>query len=135
MGHRLSKIYTRTGDEGVTGISGNVRLAKDDARIEVMGDVDELNSAIGVVIALLNAEHVLKNVLLGIQQQLFNLGGELSLPEGNLITAEAVLVLEKFMDEWNSQLPYLREFIMPGGHHAAAQCHLARAICRRAERR
>ena len=134
MGNRLSKIYTRTGDDGSTGLSDGSRVDKDSPRIEAFGSIDELNSAIGVL-----CSHELparmEPVLTDIQHSLFDMGGELSLPEITLITADRVATLEKQLDTLNADLPALREFILPGGSQAAAACHLARAICRRAERR
>ena len=133
MGHRLSKIYTRTGDDGTTGLSTGTRVPKDSARVEAMGSVDELNSAIGVVLT-----HVLpadvRASLTRIQHELFDLGGELSLPGTTLIGGHAAARLEQELDAFNDTLPPLKEFVLPGGSPAAASCHLARAICRRAER-
>jgi len=134
MGNRLTKIYTRTGDDGSTGLSGGARIAKDHPRIEAIGAVDELNSAIGIVIAhALPAS--LDTMLTDIQHTLFDLGGELSMPETASVTGEHITRLEQWLDSLNTDLPPLQEFILPGGSPAAAACHLARAICRRAERR
>lgn len=133
MGHRLSKIYTRTGDTGTTGLSGNERVAKDSDRIEVIGQVDELNCALGMV--LVHAiRPTIKNALSEVQHKLFDLGGELSMPGYQAILESDVAFLEQALDTFNSELPPLKEFILPGGGPAAAACHLARAICRRAER-
>ena len=128
MGHRLSKIYTRTGDDG------SKRVSKDSHRIEVIGAVDELNSQLGVVLALCKDEAVRKSLIL-VQHDLFNLGGELCLPEMTLVSDSDVERLEKDLDGFNQFLPPLKEFILPGGDAAAACCHLARTVCRRAERR
>ena len=133
MGNRLSKIYTRTGDKGTTGMGDGTRVAKDSLRVAAMGDVDELNSVIGMVICKC-AEGSVKQTLITIQHDLFNLGGQLTLPECNLITAARVLWLEQTLDAWNENLPPLKEFILPGGGEAATHCHLARTVCRRAER-
>lgn len=134
MGHRLSKIYTRTGDQGATGLSNGARIDKDSARIEAMGDVDELNSAIGMVLACDLGESV-RTCLTEVQHKLFDLGGELSMPGYAAIHTEDVAAVEQDIDTFNADLPYLKEFILPGGGQAAAACHLARTICRRAERR
>jgi cob(I)alamin adenosyltransferase len=135
MGHRLSKIYTRTGDAGTTGLGDGSRVPKDAARVEAYGDVDELNSAIGVVLAVPRVPKPIVKCLTEIQHDLFDLGGELSVPGMRLIHEAAVTRLEKELDGFNAKLPRLKEFILPGGGKAAAACHLARAICRRAERR
>ena len=133
MGNRLSKIYTRTGDDGSTGLSDGSRVAKDDPRIEAIGAVDELNSSIGVLLCeALPAK--IRDCLTGIQHRLFDLGGELSLPGHSLLGDEPVAELEHILEELNSHLPALKEFILPGGTRAAALCHLSRTICRRAER-
>jgi len=134
MGHRLSKIYTRTGDDGTTGLGDGGRIAKDDPRMETIGSVDELNSLIGLLIAELPADDALHAPLIDIQHRLFDLGGELSIPGYTLVKAEHVTGLEQVLDELNEQLPPLKNFILPGGSRAAAVCHLARAVCRRAER-
>jgi cob(I)alamin adenosyltransferase len=134
VGNRLSKIYTRTGDDGTTGLGNGERVRKDDPRVEAYGTVDELNSAVGVFAATaLPAEFV--ELLADIQQRLFDLGGELSIPDTTIITAAAVEELEHTMDRLNKDLPPLKDFVMPGGTTAAAACHMARAICRRSERR
>jgi len=134
MGNRLSKIYTRTGDDGTTGLGDGSRVAKDDPRVEAMGAVDELNCAIGVLLAH-ELPVAVQLSLTGIQHRLFDLGGELCIPDTSCITDEHVAGLEQLLDELNADLPALKEFILPGGSAAAAACHLARAICRRAERR
>ena len=133
MGHRLSKIYTRTGDAGTTGLGDGSRAAKDSARIHALGEVDELNTVIGVLLCeSLPAE--VADTLLEIQHDLFDLGGELSIPGMTLLSAASVPRLEVLIDACNDALPALKEFILPGGTRAAAQCHVARAVCRRAER-
>ncbi len=134
MGNRLSKIYTRTGDAGTTGLGDGSRVPKDNARIEAIGAVDELNSAIGVVLAEPIPENV-SSVLTRVQHELFDLGGELSIPGYMAIDEQHVSQLEKNLDEFNSDLPALKEFILPGGVRAAALAHVARATCRHAERR
>jgi cob(I)alamin adenosyltransferase len=134
VGNRLSKIYTRTGDDGTTGLGNGERVRKDIARVEAYGTVDELNSAVGVLAATeLPAEFV--ELIADIQQRLFDLGGELSIPDTTTITAVAVEELENTMDRLNKDLPPLKDFVLPGGTPAAAACHMARAICRRGERR
>lgn len=134
MGHRLSKIYTRTGDEGQTGLGDGSRVPKDALRVEAYGTVDELNSAIGTVLAFDPPDAVAK-CLLEVQHDLFNVGGELSVPGYHIINAEDITRLEQELDEFNNTLPPLKEFILPGGNKAASLCHLSRTICRRAERR
>ncbi len=133
MGHRLSKIYTRTGDEGMTGLGEGERVPKDCPRVIAMGDVDELNSLIGVVLAQALPEDVAA-CLVEVQHKLFDLGGELCLPGYQMVQADDVTVLEQLLDRYNEALPPLKEFILPGGSAAAAHCHVARAVCRRAER-
>jgi cob(I)alamin adenosyltransferase len=133
LANRLSKIYTRTGDAGTTGLGDGTRVAKDSVRIAAIGDVDELNSMIGV----LQTEPLGANiheVLMAIQHDLFDLGGELCMPGHTMMKAERVAALETQLDAWNDTLPPLKEFILPGGSRAAAYCHLARTVCRRAER-
>ena len=134
MGNRLSKIYTRTGDTGTTGLGDGSRVPKDSARIEAIGAVDELNSAIGVVLAESIPEPI-RAVLTRIQHELFDLGGELSIPGFAAIDEQHVTQLEKNLDHFNADLPALKEFILPGGTRSAALAHVARATCRRAERR
>jgi cob(I)alamin adenosyltransferase len=133
MGHRLSKITTRTGDAGETGLGDGKRVAKDSARIQALGDVDELNCAIGLV-ACEEIPPEMKAALQEIQQELFSLGGELSIPGHAMMSAEHVARLESTLEGWNADLPALKEFILPGGSRAAAAAHLARTVCRRAER-
>jgi len=133
MGHRLSKIATRTGDAGETGLGDGRRVPKDSARVQALGDVDELNSMIGMVLC----EDIPANIreaLLQIQQELFSVGGELSIPGHSMLKAEHVENLDRLLAEWNASLPPLKEFILPGGSRAAAAAHLARTVCRRAER-
>lgn len=133
MGNRLSKIYTRTGDAGTTGLGDGSRVAKDHLRVQAMGDVDELNAVIGIMLTEPVSVHV-QAALTQIQHDLFNLGGELCMPGYTLIKAERVTALEQTLDGWNESLQPLKEFILPGGSRAAAYCHLARTVCRRAER-
>jgi cob(I)alamin adenosyltransferase len=135
MGNRLSKIYTRTGDDGTTGLGDGSRVSKDSVRVEAYGTVDELNSAIGVLLATNAIPPAVAACLTEVQHELFDLGGELCIPGHRAVTAEQVARLEKWLDEFNDSLPPLKEFILPGGGPAAAACHLARAIARRAERR
>ena len=134
MGHRLSKIYTRTGDDGTTGLGDGNRVRKDNLRVEAFGTIDELNSNIGVVISHDVPESIASS-LTDIQHDLFNLGGELCIPGHTMIKPEATAKLEELIDSFNEELPPLKEFILPGGGKGAAACHLARAVCRRAERR
>jgi len=135
VGNRLSKIYTRTGDDGTTGLGDGSRVAKDDPRVEAYGCVDECNSAIGLVLAVPGLPADVRDLLLNVQHELFDLGGELCIPGHRAIQAQHVIALETWLDAFNERLPPLKEFILPGGGSAAAACHLARAICRRAERR
>ena len=134
MGHRLSKIYTRTGDGGTTGLGDGSRVEKDSARVQAMGEVDELNCCIGAILV-----HPLDDemcaCLVDVQHALFDLGGELSIPGAALVTDAYVDGLERRLDAFNEPLPPLKEFILPGGGPAAVACHCARAVCRRAERR
>ncbi|MEO5654415.1 MAG: cob(I)yrinic acid a,c-diamide adenosyltransferase [Nitrosospira sp.] len=133
MAKRLTKIYTRTGDDGTTGLGNGARSVKDGLRIEAIGTVDELNSFMGVLLAE-NLEEDVRNNLEDIQHDLFDLGGDLSIP-GRVTMSEAqVSRLEKQLDDYNAPLAALKEFILPGGTRAAALCHVARAVCRRAER-
>lgn len=133
MGHRLSKITTRTGDTGQTGLGDGSRVAKNDPRITALGDVDELNSALGLLATEPLPEDVRDTVTL-VQHQLFDLGGELCIPGYSLVGDAHVARLEELVAHYNADLPPLKEFILPGGTRAAALAHLARAICRRAER-
>lgn len=134
MGHRLSKIYTRTGDAGDTGLGDGSRVAKDCLRVEAYGSVDELNSIIGMVLAHAIPTAV-KDCLEDIQHDLFDLGGELSVPGYEKLTPAYSTRLEQQLDGFNAELPMLKEFILPAGGHATSACHLARTVCRRAERR
>lgn len=133
MANRLSRIVTRTGDDGTTGLASGDRIAKDHQRVAALGDVDELNSALGVLLAEPLTVEV-HDALLGVQHDLFDLGGELSLPGHALIDAAHLTRLEQLVETFNSGLPPLREFVLPGGTRAAALAHVARTICRRAER-
>jgi cob(I)alamin adenosyltransferase len=135
MGHRLSRIYTRTGDDGSTGLGDGTRVPKDHLRVEAYGTVDEANSALGVVLAVPGLPQEIAGVLTEVQHDLFDLGGELCIPGHRAITAAYVERLEQTLDRFNEGLPPLKDFILPGGGPAAAACHLARAITRRAERR
>jgi cob(I)alamin adenosyltransferase len=135
MGHRLSRIYTRTGDDGTTGLGDGTRVPKDGVRVEAYGTVDELNSTIGVVLAVPGIPPDVAAVLAVVQHELFDLGGELCIP-GHVLTSDAhVARLERELDRFNELLPPLKDFILPGGGPAAAACHVARTVCRRAERR
>jgi cob(I)alamin adenosyltransferase len=134
VGNRLSKIVTRTGDDGTTGLADGTRVPKESARIEACGTVDELNSALGVLLAAADLPAAMAAQLLEIQHDLFDLGGELAIPGSVVISARQVETLEALVEGWNAELPPLREFVLPGGGAAAASCHLARSICRRAER-
>src|SRR5919112_3304700 len=135
MGNRLSRIYTRTGDDGTTGLGDGRRVSKNDARVEAYGTVDELNSAVGIVLAEAGLPEAVRQCLTEVQHELFDLGGELCIPGHRIIVAEQVTRLETELDAFNDPLPPLKNFILPGGGRAAAACHLARAIARRAERR
>lgn len=134
MGHRLSRITTRTGDDGTTGLGDGSRVEKDSIRIEALGEVDELNSVIGLLLTE-NLPEDIRALLLDVQHSLFDAGGELSIPGYRLLAAESVDALEAALEKYNQHLAPLKEFILPGGSRAAALCHLARASCRRAERR
>lgn len=133
MGHRLSRITTRTGDAGDTGLGDGARVPKDSPRIQVLGDIDELNSCLGLVLAEKLPKPV-REALLQVQHDLFDLGGEVCIPGHTMITGQHVSRLESLTGEHNAKLEPLREFILPGGTRAAAAAHLARAVCRRAER-
>jgi cob(I)alamin adenosyltransferase len=135
MGNRLSKIYTRTGDDGSTGLGDGSRVPKDGLRVEAYGALDELNSAIGVLLAVPDLPPKVTACLTEVQHELFDMGGELCIPGHTVITAEHATRLEQALDGFNDELPPLKEFILPGGGPAAAACHLARTIARRAERR
>lgn len=134
MGKRLSKIYTRTGDDGTTGLGDGTRVAKNSLRVDAFGTVDEANSAIGVVLACESVPQDIRDILVEVQHDLFELGGELCIPAHSVITDGFVERLETQLDAQNENLPALEEFILPGGGQAAAACHLARTIVRRAER-
>ena len=135
MGNRLSKIYTRTGDDGTTGLGDGVRVDKDNPRVEAYGTVDELNSAVGVLLATDSVPADMREMLLDIQHALFNLGGELCMPGHTMIEDSHVDTLESWLDGLNADLPPLKDFVLPGGGASASACHVARAVCRRAERR
>jgi cob(I)alamin adenosyltransferase len=134
MGHRLSKIYTRTGDDGTTGLGDGTRVPKTHARIEAYGTVDEANSALGMVLAVSGLPEAITAALTQIQHELFDLGSELAVPGYRVITDDHVTRLEQALDGFNEHLPPLKEFILPGGGPATSTCHLARTITRRAER-
>jgi cob(I)alamin adenosyltransferase len=133
MGNRLSQIATRTGDNGTTGLGNNTRVSKDSLRVHAMGDVDELNSNIGVLLCEDMPADV-RELLIDIQHQLFNLGGELSIPGFELLKAEALLQIDEALERYNEQLPKLQEFILPAGTRAASLAHVCRTVARRAER-
>ena len=133
MGNRLTQIATRTGDNGTTGLGDNTRVSKNSLRVHAMGDVDELNSNIGVLLCEAMPDDV-RTLLVEIQHQLFNLGGELSIPGFELLKAEAVLALDNALAQYNEALPRLQEFILPAGTRAAALAHVCRTVARRAER-
>jgi cob(I)alamin adenosyltransferase len=135
MGHRLSRIYTRTGDDGTTGLGDGNRVRKDHARVEAYGTVDEANSAIGLILSVPGLPTEVARCLTEIQHDLFDLGGELCIPGTKVITAAQIEQLEQILDGFNDPLPALKDFILPGGGPAAAACHLARTVVRRAERR
>ena len=134
MGNRLSKIYTRTGDDGSTGLGDGSRVPKDSLRVAAYGTVDELNSAIGMVLAADGVGDDVRETLTQVQHDLFDLGGELCIPGMAMIDDGDIDRLEQVLDGFNEPLPALKDFILPGGDLAAAHCHLARTICRRAER-
>jgi cob(I)alamin adenosyltransferase len=133
MGKRLTQIATRTGDDGTTGLGDNTRVSKDGLRVHAMGDVDELNSHIGLLLCE-EMDAGVRELLVEIQHQLFNLGGELSIPGYELLKPEAVLALDQALAHYNAQLPKLEEFILPAGNRAASQAHVCRTVARRAER-
>ena len=135
MGNRLSKIYTRTGDDGTTGLGDGSRIAKNSLRVEAYGTVDEANSAIGLVLGCASVVGDIRNCLTEVQHDLFDLGGELCIPGHRAIEDSFVARLERQLDTFNADLPPLKDFILPGGGQAAAACHLARTVVRRAERR
>ena len=134
MGNRLSKIYTRTGDDGTTGLGDGSRINKDSLRVEAMGDVDELNSVIGIMLTEPVPEHLI-GLLTQIQHDLFNVGGEICIPGYVILQQTRIDDLEEAIDTLNDELEPLKEFILPGGSKAAAYCHIARTVCRRAERK
>jgi cob(I)alamin adenosyltransferase len=134
MGNRLSKIYTRTGDKGTTGLGDGTRVEKDNLRVEAFGTVDELNSTVGLLLAAKLPIRI-QSILNRVQHELFDLGGELCMPGTTLIPGSYVDGLEADLDQLNEKLPPLKDFILPGGSESAARCHLARTVCRRAERR
>lgn len=133
MPHRLTKIYTKKGDKGYTSIAGH-RHSKDDLLLEVIGTLDELNASIGLIVSHNIENKDIQAVLDDIQNTLFDLGGEFHAPDHLKLGAEKTMQLEKQLDEWNAALPPLKEFVLPGGNHLSAACHLARTICRRTER-
>lgn len=133
MGNRLSKIYTRTGDKGTTGLGDGSRVDKDNLRVETFGTVDELNSLVGLVLAS-ELDDEIRNCLTRTQHELFDLGGELCMPGYTLVPEACIGQLETDLDHFNENLPPLKDFILPGGSEPAARCHLARTVCRRAER-
>jgi cob(I)alamin adenosyltransferase len=134
MGNRLSKITTRTGDDGTTGLADNTRVSKDHPRIEAMGDVDELNSHIGLLLTETLPDDI-RMLLMQVQQNLFNFGGELAMPGFKGITEDKVTLLDEAIAHYNAELAPLKEFVLPGGTRAAALAHVCRTTCRRAERR
>ena len=133
MGNRLSKIYTRTGDKGTTGLGDGSRVDKDNLRVETFGTVDELNSMVGLILAS-EIDDSVRACLTRTQHELFDLGGELCMPGYTLVPEACVDQLETDLDRFNEDLPPLKDFILPGGSESAARCHLARTVCRRAER-
>ena len=133
MGNRLSRIYTRTGDDGTTGLADGSRVAKDSLRVASMGDLDELNASLGVVLAH-PVPGAIRETLVDAQHALFDIGAELAMPAAGIIDEERVEALEAALDALNADLPPLKEFILPGGGAGAGAAHVARAVCRRAER-
>ncbi len=133
MGNRLTRVYTRTGDDGATGLADGSRRAKNDQRVHCMGEVDELNACIGMALSLLD-DGPAQQALFAVQHDLFDIGAELCQPGKILISADYVTALEQAADSFNAELPELREFILPGGSQAVACLHLARTVCRRVER-
>jgi len=133
MGNRLSKLYTRTGDDGTSGLSGGERIPKNHERMNAMGTVDELNSIIGLLICKL-ADDELESMFTAIQHDLFNIGGEISMPGQSFIQQDKITGLESQIDKFNESVEPLKDFILPGGSEAASVCHMARSIARRAER-
>jgi len=135
MGNRLSKIYTRTGDDGTTGLGDGTRVAKDSMRVEAYGTVDEANSAIGVVLSHDSVPVDIRRCLTEVQHDMFELGGELCIPGHEAVQSAFIERLEEQLDRFNADLPPLKDFILPGGGPASAACHVARTVVRRAERR
>lgn len=135
MGNRLSKIVTRTGDDGTTGLANGSRIEKDHIRIDTIGTIDELNSFIGLFIDSLNMENPLRSVYLQIQNDLFDLGGELSMPDHSMITAKHCDFLESNIENYNAPLKPLKDFILPSGSEPLSRCHIVRCTARRAERK
>jgi len=133
MSHRLSKITTRTGDKGETGLGDGARVQKDSVRIVALGEVDELNSMLGLLLAETTPDDV-RNALVAVQHDLFDLGGEIAVPGHSSLTQRQIARLEDDLQRWNRDLAPLKEFILPGGTRPAALAHLARTVCRRAER-
>ncbi|SFH98420.1 cob(I)alamin adenosyltransferase [Collimonas sp. OK307] len=133
MGNRLSKIATRTGDNGSTGLGDGSRTDKDSLRIQAIGDIDELNSQLGLLLCD-KLDAALRETLLSIQHDLFDLGGELCIPGYTSISDAQVAQLDRLLEKYNADLPPLKDFILPGGSHAAALAHVCRTVCRRAER-
>jgi cob(I)alamin adenosyltransferase len=133
MGYRLSKIYTRTGDDGKTGLGDGSRVIKDSLRIQAIGSVDELNSLLGLVCCE-QIDQESRDIINQVQHRLFDIGGELSIPGHSIISSDSTLWLEQQLDRLNNELTPLEDFILPGGCKAAAVCHVARTVCRRAER-
>ena len=133
MGNRLTKIYTRTGDSGETGLGDGSRIAKTASRVEAMGNADELNSILGILVGEPLPEPI-SECLVNVQHTLFDIGGELSIPGHTLVKLDRVVYLEHTLDQLNKDLPPLKDFILPGGVRSAAVCHLARSVCRRLER-
>ena len=134
MANRLSKIYTRTGDDGTTGLGDGTRVQKDSLRVDAMGDVDELNSVVGLMLTEAVPD-ILVDLLIQVQHDLFNLGGEICIPDYVILSQANIDNLEEAIDTLNDDLAPLKEFILPGGTKAASFCHLARTVCRRAERK
>ncbi len=134
MGNRLSKISTKTGDAGETGLAGGSRVFKTHARITTLGDIDELNSWLGMLRAKLATQDDLQDLLARLQHDLFDLGGEMAMPGHELLKEEMLTLVEEKIVFYNETLPYLKEFILPGGTEQASIAHMARAVCRRAER-
>lgn len=137
VARRLTKIYTRTGDKGTTALANGSRVDKHHPRIETMGDVDELNCLIGVLVEELENDDIIRGFLTTSQHSLFDIGGEIAVADADykVISADDITLLEQQLDQLNEDLPALQEFILPGGNRAAALCHQARSVCRRAERR